>query len=283
MQKLKDSVHSLFTTIAAARDLAEAHKGKAVDALKIQANLLLLKMLTQAIAIVRATPIGPLRDANLPIWDLSTAASNARSILESYLLFFHLFVETVSVDDKSFRFAIWLRHGLAENEKFRAISGTPAPKDWAKQISDANDLIRTNPLFTRLDPNQQSNALRGEKSTVPKLDTLTPRTLSAAAISKDLYDLVYRYCSAFVHTTFFTVEQLEQINAQTGEGLAPFSMIAAITNVFLLLIIRDYVMVFPELAGNVTPQLQQQISDAEKFVKMTTADWAGFTKAQASD
>jgi hypothetical protein len=240
-------------------------------------------MLTQAIAIVRATPIGPLRDANLPIWDLSTAASNARSILESYLLFFHLFVETVSVDDKSFRFAIWLRHGLAENEKFRAISGTPAPKDWAKQISDANDLIRTNPLFTNLDPNQQSNALRGEKSTVPKLDTLTPRTLSAAAISKDLYDLAYRYCSAFVHTTFFTVEQLERINAQTGEGLAPFNMVATITNVFLLLITRDYVKVFPELAGKVTPQLKQQISDTEEFVKMTTADWAGFSRTQASN
>jgi hypothetical protein len=59
MEKLKAAVESLFNTISCARALAEAHKGKAVDALKIQANLLLLKTLTQSIGIVRAIPVGP--------------------------------------------------------------------------------------------------------------------------------------------------------------------------------------------------------------------------------
>jgi hypothetical protein len=280
MQKLTDSVDSLFNTIAAIRNLAEAHKGKDVDALKIQANLLLLKMATQGVAIVRAIPVGPLTDANLPVWDLSTAAGNARSILESYLIFYHLFVEAVSPDRQHLRFAVWLRHGLAEKKKFRTVSGTPDPAGWDTLVTDAQNQISSNPLFSTLDPNQQRNALAGERSTFPKLDSLTPQILTAARISQDLWDLAYRYCSSFVHTTFFTVEQLERIDAPSGEGLAPFKMIPDLTNVFLHLVIRDYVKVFPELAGNVTPQVQQQIFDAEKFVKMTTADWAGFSKAQ---
>jgi hypothetical protein len=279
MHDLEVAVDSLMETIEAAGSIAEAHEGKRTDALRIQANLLFLKMVTQGTAVVRAIPVGPLTDPNLPIWDLSTAASNARSILESYLIFYYLFVETVSTERKHFRFAIWLRHGLAENQKFRAVSGSPDPADWACSVSDAQNSISENRLFGTLDANQQRNALAGERSTFPKFETLVPQILTAAGISKDLWDLAYRYCSSFVHTTFFTVEQLERINARTREGLAPFAMIAKTTNIFLLLAARDYTKVFPAAAAAITADLAQRFSNTEAFAKMTSSDW--ITASQA--
>jgi hypothetical protein len=273
MKKLPESVQSLYEAVAAARALAEKHIGTKVGPLKIQANLLLLKIVAQCVAVLRSTPVSPLVDPNLPLWDLSTAASSTRSILESYLLFYYLFVEKVSTEERQFRFAVWLRHGLGENEKFRKISGTPAPTDWAQSISKAEDVLRKNPRFSDLDQNQQRNVLAGERSTMPKLEKLTPDILSRAGISKDLYGMAYRYCSSFVHTTFFTVEQLERIDASTGEGLAPFAMIAQITTVVLLLLIRDYARVFPHVASSISAELQNRIRDAEDFAQKDKSDW----------
>jgi hypothetical protein len=221
MKKLRESVQSLYETVAAARALSEKHAGSRVDALKIQANLFLLKMVTQSVAVLRSIPVSPLGEPKLPIWDLSTAASNTRSILESYLLFNHLFVEAVNPEERHFRFAIWLRHGLAEKEKFRTVSGTQTPTDWAQSISDAEDSLQKNSRFLALDQNQQKNALAGERSTVPKLEKLTARILSHVGISNDLYDMAYRYCSSFVHTTFFTLEQLERSMSQLVRGWPP--------------------------------------------------------------
>jgi len=94
--------------------------------------------------------------------------------------------------------------------------------------------------------------------------------------------LAYRYCSGFVHTTFFTVEQLERIDATTGKGLAPFTMIANVTNVFLLLLIRDYTKAFPDLASVLSVNLSARISDSEEFAKKTTADWISAVQANRS-
>jgi hypothetical protein len=50
-------------------------------------------------------------------------------------------------------------------------------------------------------------------------------------------------------------------------------MIAQITTVLLLLLIRDYVKVFPELVSSLSEDLQNRISDAESFVQKHRSDW----------
>jgi hypothetical protein len=196
MKKLSKSSQSLYETVVAARQLAERHAGANVGPLKVQANLFLLKMVTQAVGVLRSIPVSPLADPKLPLWDLSTAASSTRSILESYLVFYHLFVEKVSAKERQFRFAVWLRHGLAEKEKFRKVSGIPSPANWARSVSEAKQILRKNPHFLALDQKQQKNVLVGSQSTVPKLGKLTPQILSKVGISNDLYGMVYRYCSS---------------------------------------------------------------------------------------
>jgi hypothetical protein len=147
MKKLRKASQSLYKTVVAARELAESHAGANVGPLQVQANLFLLKMVTQAVGVLRSIPVSPLGDAKLPLWDLSTAASSTRSILESYLVFYHLFAEKVSGKERQFRFAVWLRHGLAEKEKFRKVSGIRSPANWARSVSEAKAPAEKSPFF----------------------------------------------------------------------------------------------------------------------------------------
>jgi hypothetical protein len=59
-------------------------------------------------------------------------------------------------------------------------------------------------------------------------------------------------------------------------------MTAQITTVILLLLIRDYAIVFPELASSLSKDLHNDISDAENFAQKDRSDWIKASQELAS-
>jgi hypothetical protein len=61
MEKLKEAVENLYLTVVSARDIADKHKGKPVGPLFLQANLMLLKVVSQTRSSSRRTTVYRLR------------------------------------------------------------------------------------------------------------------------------------------------------------------------------------------------------------------------------
>jgi hypothetical protein len=59
-------------------------------------------------------------------------------------------------------------------------------------------------------------------------------------------------------------------------------MTAQIATVILLLLIRDYATVFPELASSLSKDLQERVSDAEDFAQKDRSDWIKASQELAS-
>ena len=180
-------------------NLAAKHQGFRTDALNIQANLLLLKVTVQGLAILRSIPTNRFASKELPLWDLSTVANSTRSILESYLLLFHLFVDPTDDAEKFFRFCVWHIHGLREQIKFREtadLGGKEALEEVSKKIQK---MLKTDSRFKSLTLEQQKNVLAGERATIPKLEKLTNGILEKTKISDDVYylfiSLLLEFCS----------------------------------------------------------------------------------------
>lgn len=147
------------------------------------------------------------------IWDVSTVASHARSILEGYLLFRYLadapddletqraYVQVMHLYDCMKRIKI-LPHVLSDDD----IEGFKA------QAEEIRERLESIEYFKQLDPKLKKGLLAGKWLMITRQKDL----IAALDINQDEYDFFWNYLSQYTHVLSFTFYRIEPNGRGTG-------------------------------------------------------------------
>jgi hypothetical protein len=177
-----------------------------------------------------------------PKVDFSSIAVLTRAALESYLIFYWVFVSPKNDDEKEFRFHSWVLGGL-NRTKYKPAYGEYSEK-WQKEMDMAEDLrkkIQATSVYQNLKPANQEKALEGELLTWGWF-----RLTIDAGFNEPFFRKIYMYLSNYAHSNRVSIIQVQQINAipdQQEMGISAIGMLAIVLGKFMY----DYVAFIPVL------------------------------------
>jgi hypothetical protein len=196
--------------------------------------------------IPRSRYYGP--SADLRVYDLPSAAALARTVIESYAVFFYLCVEPVCEEEAVFRKLLWLYHEEIERLemlKFSNPQSSNIGKIQAKLIECKNRLEGCS-WFLSLDEDLKRKAIDGKRARFEG----NAATLGKAGISANYYQSIYKYLSNFVHTTAFSISQMVATRIENPEAFHAFDHVARLASGFMLFAVRDFKRLNGELQIN---------------------------------
>jgi hypothetical protein len=146
--------------------IVEASKGTPAgeDDRVLDAEGLALKCYSHACSflyLLRGTNVPELR---VSFFDTGSINVIGRAILESFLVFHYIFIDSKNDEEQTFRYLCWLYHDLVERQGFPARSpqGKEKLKSEEKVIKQISTKIEASPCFEMLSTKQKRNLLNGK-------------------------------------------------------------------------------------------------------------------------
>jgi hypothetical protein len=157
--------------------------------------------------------------------DFSSVYSLLRVQTETYAVFYHLFVDKCSADERLVRFRLWeldglrLRHGYAppEDDEINAMLSVEL-----EYLRNMPGLIAQNSFFKQLDKNQQtyllskalwrfsSESLKNKEKRHWKLSI--EKMILNTGIKQTIFSDWYAFTSTHAHTTYLSVVQTSSVS-----------------------------------------------------------------------
>jgi hypothetical protein len=136
-----------------------------VSWLEQQASLVFAKLCITCISFLKLIPKSSFFTftKGLSIWDLSSAASLARNIMESYCVLYYVGIDKPSEGEREFRELLWEYHDAFERHEMLRISlpSSANLSDIAALFETVKGRLQNSPYFKKLSPGHQENLLRG--------------------------------------------------------------------------------------------------------------------------
>ena len=139
--------------------------------------------------------------------DFSTIAVITRSIIESYLAFNHVFMNSKSADETEFKWLIYDLAGYLERQTFKAELPTSIAlkKEEAKAIIVLQKRIKENPYFQKFTARQQKQLLEKENW---KLFKKWGDLAKVAGYNPESFNQTYKYLCSYVHSGRLSILQI---------------------------------------------------------------------------
>ena len=236
-QKIRDAELIVETAIS----LSEVTAGKSVRLWhKFQASLMFSRMILTYISILHYTPgssfFGPIREFH--IWDLSTQASLARNLIETYLTLFYLTIERVDRDELELRKLLWSYHETSEKIKMleAAIPDSTNIIHLKASRKIDEDRISSNVAFAKISAAKQKNLLQKDQCKT-KSNT---EICKSAGISEKYFRSIFKYLSNFTHSSPLSISQMDALRKFDPEALHVFLHVLNISTGFMAVAMGDF-------------------------------------------
>lgn len=128
-------------------------------------------------------------------------------------------------------------------------------------------------VFQALTPGHQRELIAGRNFKLESAVELSRQ----AGISEKYYRSQYKYCSTFIHAAPFAFSQLQAFRAASPEAAGVLKMPVSLATAYCALAIRDFLDMFPDVAGLLGDRSRQLIRFWEEIVKWENS--AGFGPA----
>ncbi len=164
-------------------------------------------------AMICAAPQSRWIKREFDIWDVSTVASHARSILEGYLLFRYLADAPDDVDTQRAYVQVMHLYDCMKRIKILPhILSAEHIKGFHKQADEIKERLEGIEYFAGLDPRLKKELLAG------KWLMITPQKELIAKLELDQadYDFFWNYLSQYTHILSFTFYRIEPNGRGTG-------------------------------------------------------------------
>jgi uncharacterized protein DUF5677 len=248
-------------------------EGRPADWRMQHLSLVFAKLCATCISFLRLMPrssfYAPSKDIQL--WDLSSAASLCRSLIEAYYIL--VYVGSKSVDEESDQFceALWEYHAAFERHEMLRVAlpdSKRLPETLAILEKRRMKLQGMRP-FQSLSPGHQKALLDGKDFKLSSNIELT----RAAGISENYYRARYRYCSTFAHSSPFSISQLNSFRAGVPESERLLATLVGTATGYTALAIRDFVRLVPDQEAKLDAKITECISIWEETLKWEKSDW----------
>ena len=226
-------------------DIVEASKGTPAgeDDRVLDAEGLALKCYSHACSflyLLRGTNVPELR---VSFFDPGSINVIGRAILESFLVFHYIFIDSKNDEEQTFRYLCWLYHDLVERQGFPARSpqGKEKLKSEEKVIKQISTKIEVSPCFEMLSTKQKRNLLNGKywRSKGWKSIALS------AGLSEVHADDFYAYLCSYAHAGSLSILQIRQAeNVIHQRGLVGATM--GIAMICMAYMAKGYCAYFPK-------------------------------------
>ncbi len=207
--------------------------------------------------------------------DFSSMFVLLRTLLETYAVFFHLFVDNCSIEEKIIRFRLWELDGLRIRQKYTLPEDALTRQKIEKEKVDIENcikIIKQFDYFKKLEVKNQefliekaawrftNNSLMNKDHNKKRL-SIEQMTLNTG-LKKALFENWYSFASTHTHTTYWSVVQSDTLTNEekiTSEYVA-IMQASFITSFF----IKDFCKIYDsaELFYNSLPSTEREIVDS---------------------
>lgn len=219
------------------------------------ADRIFSKLLCHAITLKRIIPTGlvPLKQGYSELWDISSACSLTRALIESFDALAYVSIEEIRDHEREFRILLWKLHSEERRSKMLELIGSSSPEFTRIKediIKLRNDVMQHN-FFTTLDKGTQKK-ISNQKS--PAFYLSHAEKNKRASLNHEYYNSCIIFLSSYVHTYPFSIHQLMKFRAGDEESLRLMSMPIQYTVGFLAKGIEGIRIVFGKRLPSMTDQ-----------------------------
>ena len=172
-----------------------------------------VRICTHAQAMMCAAPKSRWVKREFDIWDVSTVASHARSILEGYLLFRYLADAPDNLNTQlAYEEVIHLYDCMKRIKILPHLLPVEEITSFQEQAKEITTRLEGNTYFSSLDPKLQKELLAGKWMTItPKNDLIANLEIDQAE-----FDFFWHYLSQYTHVLSFSFHRMEPNGRGTG-------------------------------------------------------------------
>ncbi len=223
------------------------------------------KIVATAIAILKLLPESQLFNliGNFKIWDISSISVLARSLLETYNIFYYLIIQEIENDELEFRFIVWNLHSQVERLKMLDLikSKHPEIEMIKNDIQKWKYKLENNSFYQALTNDQKKDFRKGKKGIF-----LTNTQISEkAGIDPDYYKSTYKSLSSYVHTFPFSISQIAFFKFGDPDSLSLLNTVLQDTTGYLSLSVRDFVKMVPDQKSCLSSDIFEIIDTCSPF------------------
>jgi hypothetical protein len=268
---MKEAIAKLEAICAVIAEVSGATQGRPTDWRGEQASLAFAKFGITCITFLRLIPgskyFGPAD--RFAVWDLSSAASLCRNLIEAYHLLVYLIHEPKDDPTKKFQQNLWEYH--EQHERYAMMqAGVPGSKHLASlaaELAARRQRLEANPVFQKLPPKMKGRLTNAEKFKLESHDDLT----RLAGISEKYFRSQYRYCSAFSHSAPFAISQLGAFKAGSPEAIPILRSLVQVATGYAAMALRDSLVVFPDQQSSLPAEVQEIVELWKGILKWETS------------
>ena len=236
------------------------------------ASLIFTKIVGHTISVARLLPTGlvPKTPGMSEFWDLSSICALIRALIDAYYALAYISIDEISEDEREFRRLLWTMHAESRRHHMLQLIGSTSPdgKVLAEKVSKLKTQIEAHPFIKTLDKEVRKKIQRVECSS-----HLTHKQLNERfRIDHNYYQAVYVFLSCYVHSFPFSLTQLTDFKAGTGDSLHLISVAVKYCTGFLALAIKGFISV-----------VDCQITPVPDDVKTIIDKWAYVISKGVSD
>lgn len=270
---MKEALAKLEDVCAVITQISGATHGRPTDWRGEQASLAFAKFGITCITFLRLIPgskyYGPAN--RFAVWDLSSAASLCRNMIEAYHLLVYLVKEPTDEPTKEFRQVLWEYHEQHERHAMMQ-AGVPDSKHLAPlaaELAARRQRLEANSVFQKLAPKIKESLTNAKKFKLESHADLTRR----AGISEKYFRAEYKYCSAFSHSAPFSISQLGAFTAGSPDAIPILRSLVNVATGYAAMALRDSLTLFPDQQGSVPPEVQETVEQWEGILKWEKSPW----------
>lgn len=182
------------------------------------------------------------------IFDEPSIFSLFRTITENYLTFYYLFIDSISDEEKHFRFLIYEYCGIHQRQSFPATTNETKQKLKAESehLNKLRTAIESSIFFKKIDKNIQKKIIRGVQPRLKKWADLMIESKLKLGYDSNLYG----FKSSYSHTEFLSLLQIRSGNYGYIQGKRKGHFVLFIAHMLISRIIIDLKNLFPSVKNH---------------------------------
>jgi len=247
-----DSLVSAATAVSQAAAGRRAESGSSW-----WASVLFTRLTTTSLSLLLMLPRNRFVQTAFDHWDFAAIAAISRSLVESYFAFYYLCVDPIPQKEWETRWNIFNLHDcISRLQMFESLGSCDEEcAEFRKQAEELRERLVKNTYFQSMPHKRRNELLKGKVAYLVNQDELLERT----GEDKNLFRLMYRFLSSYVHT--FPTAFYRMGEGDRGRGLeSPIErdyicIALEFVSPFLGRAIREMVEIFPNTRASIPEKL----------------------------
>lgn len=245
-QLLRDFDTNVCEAIAVSQACAQRLESPAIG----YSTHVFTRICAHAQSMICAVPKSRWAKRDFEIWDVSSVAAHARSILEGYLLFRYLADAPADLEVQRAYVQVMHLYDCTKRIKVLPFVLPDEEVEWLEaQAEEIRERLNGINFFAKLDVKLKKNILAGRYLMI----TPQKEVIAAVGIEQEEYDFYWNYLSQYTHILSFTFYRIETDGRGTGIenefDLGALCMIFQFCTQILTAAVDRLVELFPDTEG----------------------------------